>query len=92
MGWNRKLESVRERDNIPLKPFKDITPFIYREVMTETKHCSKCKVFRTMDGFKEGRKQCNIMFVLKVRDDIGKDTKRKSALNTKNIIIVIEKN
>ena len=32
------------------------------------------------------------MFVLKVRDDIGKDTKRKSALNTKNIVIVIEKN
>ena len=40
------------------------------------------------------KEESNVMFVLKVRDDIGKDTKSKSALNTKNIMImiVIEKN
>ena len=35
--------------------------------MTETKQCSKCKVFRTMDGFKEGRKQCNVCLESKRR-------------------------
>ena len=28
--------------------------------MTDKKQCSKCKVLRIVDDFKEGRKQCNV--------------------------------
>ena len=43
-----------------LIPFKDKTPFTYREVMTETKQCSKCKVFRQLNQIEESNKNCNV--------------------------------
>lgn len=35
--------------------------------MTETKQCSKCKIIRTIDYFKEERKQCNVCLESKKR-------------------------
>ena len=33
----------------------------------EIKQCSKCKQYRTLDNFKEGRKQCNVCLDAKWR-------------------------